>query len=317
VTRVRSVPRQYGPAMGDSSIMDLPDGRELAWIDLGKRRAPVVFAFHGTPGSRRTLTFDARAIVASGVRVVAPDRPGYGHSTARPGSGFADWAADVASLADHLKIGRFAVFGASGGGPFALACGRYLADRVAAIGIASGLGPTAEPGTEAGMTGVNRALVRLARRSALLAYPVLALGDQIFRWWPERALEGATRQLPPSDVEIMRRPEVQAVLAGDRSPAPHLVSLTAAREFALFAHDWGFRPEDVTVPVTLWHGLDDRNVPVAHARNLAEQLAKAELHEYPGEGHLLFFDRLADMLRVLGDAVTGDGPGRQSGLDPQ
>lgn len=296
--------------------MDLPDGRELAWVDIGRRRAPVVFACHGTPGSRRTLTFDAKAIVASGVRVVAPDRPGYGHSTARRGYAFADWAADVELLADHLKIDRFAVLGASGGGPFALACGRYLPGRVTAVGIASGPGPTREPGSEAGMMGFNKTLVRLARRSALLVYPVLALTDEVFRRWPERALEGSERQLPEADVAVLRRPEVRAVFVDDRNLAPRTASLAAAREFALFAHDWGFRPEEVTVPVTLWHGQVDRNVPVAHARHLAEHLAKADLHEYPGEGHLLVFDRMTEMLGELA-SMTGDGPGRQTDVDAQ
>jgi pimeloyl-ACP methyl ester carboxylesterase len=303
--------------MGDTSVMDLPDGRELAWLDLGKRRAPVVFAFHGTPGSRRTLAFDPKAVAASGVRVVAPDRPGYGHSTAHPGSGLADWAADVALLADHLKVGSFAVMGNSGGGPFALACGRYLPERVTAVGIASGVGPTDAPGSEAGMLRLNQALVRLARRSALLAFPMLAVTDEVFRRWPERAMAGAARQLPDRDVEILHRPEVQAVLAGDRALAPRSVPLTAAREFALFAHDWGFRVEDVTVPVTLWHGQADRNVPVAHARRLAERLPKAEIHEYPDEGHLLVFDRLAEMLRSLVDSGSAAPLDQGADVEPQ
>jgi pimeloyl-ACP methyl ester carboxylesterase len=295
--------------VADTSVMDLPDGRELAWMDLGKRRGPVVFAFHGTPGSRRTFTFDAKALASCGVRLIAPDRPGYGHSSSRPDPSFVHWAQDASLLADHLKVERFAVFATSGGGPFALACGRYLPERVTAIGIASGIGPTAEPGSETGMMGLNRALVHLARRSALFALPMLALTDQVFRRWPERALQGATRQLPERDVEIMRRPEVQAVLAGDRAVAPRSVSLAAAREFSLFAHDWGFRPEDVTVPVMLWHGQADRNVPVAHARHLAERLAKAELTEFPGEGHLVVFDRLAEMLRSLVDSGSARDAG--------
>lgn len=297
--------------------MDLPDGRELAWLDLGKRRGPVVFAFHGTPGSRRSLAFDAKAVVSSGARMVAPDRPGCGHSTSHPEQTLAGWAADVALLADHLKIEHFAVFGHSGGSPFALACGRYLADRVSAVGVASGVGPTAEPGSESEMMGFNRALVRLSRRSGLLAFPVLALTDLVFRRWPERALEGAARQLPERDVEIMRRPEVREALVSERRLAPRLSSLAAAREFSLFAHDWGFRPEDVTVPVTLWHGQADRNVPVAHARDLADRLPKAELHEFPGEGHLLVYDRLAEMLRALVAAGSGGELGGGADVDAQ
>jgi pimeloyl-ACP methyl ester carboxylesterase len=67
--------------MPDTRVMELPDGRESAWLETGKPRCFPVFAFHGTPGSRRQVAFDEKAIAAAGVRIIAPDRPGYGHSS--------------------------------------------------------------------------------------------------------------------------------------------------------------------------------------------------------------------------------------------
>ena len=112
--------------MPDTRVMELPDGRELAWLEAGKPRGRPVFAFHGTPGSRRQVSFDEKSITAAGVRMIAPDRPGYGHSSYHPGRSLADWAADVSALADHLKVGTFTVVGVSGGGPHAVACARLL-----------------------------------------------------------------------------------------------------------------------------------------------------------------------------------------------
>src|SRR5437667_4531585 len=98
----------------ETRIFDLPDGRELAWSEAGDPVGAPVFAFHGTPGSRRQLLFDAAPLLAARVRFIAPDRPGYGHSTFHPGRTLRDWAGDVAALADHLGIERFAVLGISG-----------------------------------------------------------------------------------------------------------------------------------------------------------------------------------------------------------
>lgn len=50
----------------------------------------------------------------------------------------ADWSADVAALADHLRSERFTVTGASSGGPYAVACAALLADRVATVGVVCG-----------------------------------------------------------------------------------------------------------------------------------------------------------------------------------
>ena len=104
--------------MPDTRVMELPDGRELAWLETGKPRGFPVFTFHGTPGSRRQVSFDEKAITAAG-RPHASRRigPGYGHSSFHPGRALADWAADVAALADHLKLESFAVVGRLGRWP--------------------------------------------------------------------------------------------------------------------------------------------------------------------------------------------------------
>jgi len=44
--------------MPDTRVMELPDGRELAWLETGKPRGFPVFAFQGTPGSRPQVSFD-------------------------------------------------------------------------------------------------------------------------------------------------------------------------------------------------------------------------------------------------------------------
>ena len=112
--------------MGDTVVMDLPDGRELAWLESGDPKGPAVFVFHGTPGSRLEVSCDQVPIISSGVRFIAVDRPGYGHSTFQRGRRLADWASDVTRLADHLKIDGFSVIGVSGGGPHAAACARLF-----------------------------------------------------------------------------------------------------------------------------------------------------------------------------------------------
>jgi pimeloyl-ACP methyl ester carboxylesterase len=78
--------------------------------------------FHGHPGSRLEARFLAKAADRAGVRLVGVDRPGMGLSTYQSRRRVMDWPGDVAQLADHLKLGRFAVVGFSGGGLYSLAC---------------------------------------------------------------------------------------------------------------------------------------------------------------------------------------------------
>lgn len=285
--------------MTDTVVMELSDGRELAWLELGDPNGPAVFVFHGTPGSRLQVSFDDRSIVASGVRFIAPDRPGYGHSSLHRGRRLFDWAADVAALADHLGIDRFSVVGISGGGPHALACARFLPDRIVAAGVVSGVGSLAEGGSEDGMMGFNRLVTRLARRSGLFVFPPIGFSAFVFRHWPDRALAASSRQLPRSDVEALERPDVKAAFVKSARHASSTNALAAAQDFGLFAADWGFRPEEIDVPVHIWHGTDDRNVPIAHARSHAARTNGATLHVCNGEGHMLVVEHFEEILRTV------------------
>jgi pimeloyl-ACP methyl ester carboxylesterase len=75
------------------------------------------------------------------VRVLCPDRPGIGRSDPHPERTIPGYANDVNALVDAMGFERFAVLGYSGGGPYALACGAKLSERVSAVGNMAGLGP--------------------------------------------------------------------------------------------------------------------------------------------------------------------------------
>ncbi len=285
--------------------MDLPDGRELAWLEQGDAEGPAVFVFHGTPGSRLQVSFDETAIAAAGVRSIAVDRPGYGHSSFQQQRRLEDWPSDISRLADHLGLETFSVVGISGGGPHALACARLLPDRVRGAGIVSGIGPLAERGSEAEMMFFNRLVARLARRSRHLVYPLFALTTWLFRRWPERSIRATLGQSPRSDADVMNRPEVLSAYINSYRRAPSTTARAAAQDFSLFASQWGFRLEDITIPVDIWHGDDDRNVPMSHGRLQADRIPRARLHECPGEGHLLALVRLAEILTTVSVGGTG------------
>jgi pimeloyl-ACP methyl ester carboxylesterase len=280
--------------------MTLPDGRELAWLETGKARGFPVFIFHGTPGTRLQVSFDEKAIAASGVRLIAPDRPGYGHSSFHKGRTLADWATDVAILADHLKLERFAVAGVSGGGPHAAVCARLLPERVTAAGLVSGVAPMADPDFDVAMVGFNKAATVLAHRAPVVLQSLVALQGFITRRWPDAALRAMSSQMPAPDVELLARPDVHAAFMQDLLSPSATTAQATAQDFVLFARDWGFRLQDITVPVHVWQGDLDKNVPFAHGTFMAEHIPGAEFHACPGEGHLLAVTHLEEILRTVG-----------------
>ena len=65
--------------------------------------------------------------------------------------------------------------------------------------------------------------------------------------------------------------------------------------------DWGFQPEAITIPVSVWFGDNDLMVPPTHAQWLLRTITTSQGHHYPGEGHLSIianhFDELASDIK--------------------
>lgn len=281
--------------MDDSRVTVLADGRDLGWLELGSPAGMPVFVFHGTPGSRLQLAIEDSAIRAAGVRLVCPDRPGYGLSTFQPDRRLVDWPRDVAHLADHLEIDRFAVIGVSGGGPHAAACAALLGDRVTSAAIVSGVGPLADPRATEGMMLPNRIFTALSRRRSVVLHVVMYIEVGALRRWPSRALDLMVKQLPPPDVAILSRPEVRATFELDAVRSSRTAGWAAAQDFELFAADWGFDLGAIEVPVHIWQGDADLNVPPHHARLLHEAIPGSVLHELNGEGHFMVLDHFEEI----------------------
>lgn len=126
----------------ESLTFTLPDDRTLGYSSYGstKHSDPVIFLFHGMPGSRICGRSWNQLCARIGARLIAVDRPGCGFSSFANRS-ITDWPEDVTQLADHLNVQRFSVIGASGGGPFALACARFIpAERLRSTTVVCGIG---------------------------------------------------------------------------------------------------------------------------------------------------------------------------------
>ena len=73
----------------------------------------------------------------------------------------------------------------------------------------------------------------------------------------------------------------------------------AQDELIITTRPWGFRVDEIRVPVHLWHGELDMLVPVESARYVARTIPNCEAGFFPDEGHLLSFGHSEEILRTL------------------
>lgn len=290
-----------------------PDGRRLEFRLTGPPGGlPVVF-HHGAPGAAVPFGPLERAVADRGLRALTVSRPGYGTSDplpdeTSPGT-VADAVTDTLCVLDELGAEEFLAVGWSSGGPRALACGALLPGRCRAVASLAGYAPPRVEGLDpvAGMDENSAAEFTAARtgRQALEAH----LEEQV------QAMAAAASAPDGDVVELLRAmlpPVDQAVMSGDFADyvlgaAEHSLrqGIVGWRDDDLSVdRPWGFAVEEIVVPTRIWHGREDRTVPVAHGEWLAAHVPDARAHLLEHEGHLSLVARLD---RVLDDLLEAAG----------
>jgi len=281
------------------ATITLSDGRILAFAEYGDPAGKPVFFFHGTPGSRFFRPPD-EITHRLGVRLVCFDRPGYGESAFQQKRTLLNWPKDVAQVADHLGISRFAVAGHSGGGPHTLACAYALPDRIIAAATISGAGPVDAPGATVGMTSINKFGFKFGR---YVPWPI-----GYFLIWliyhnrcsdPAKAMDNDKGKRPLADDELIEMPEVRNTCLQSELEAFRPGIKGMAWDVRLITSPWKFLLHDIKGPVHLWHGTTDDLTSVPMVRYMAQEIPNSHLTLFEGEAHLLLFPHWEQILSDL------------------
>ncbi|KAF5012996.1 hypothetical protein FDECE_943 [Fusarium decemcellulare] len=282
--------------------------RLISWAEFGSPNGrPVVF-LHGTPSSRLECAEFHQELHEHNIRLIAPDRPGFGRSEFLPDRTIGGYANEIQALAKHLSLSEYMVMGGSGGGPYALACARHIKpeDGLRAVSVFAGMAPY-----DCGLKDVNwnsslnfylvRWMPSLLRYLLRFSLPVPKgnLTGPLEEWTPdpsmqaesEKKLKRYTDTLKGRDKEVMTKPGVLEYMAATVVESDIQGFDGYMQEAKLFAQPWDFQLEDVTYasegkrPLVLWYGTDDVNATIHMGRYIASKVVGSELKEIEGETH--------------------------------
>ncbi len=279
-----------------TNILELSNGTHLCWAEYGDRDGKPVLVFHGNPGSRLAWGAMPRTPFLPGVRLVALDRPGYGQTDFKPHA-LKRWPNDMVELADHLGIEKFAVFGPSGGAPYALVCAWKIPDRLTAVGVFGAVGPNAPEAVE-GVIPSLKLLWRLAKPLQWAVRLQMWLISHAARRNPEWVAK-KMRDLELKDVDkaVFDRPEILELFSVDLPEAYRQNGIGSAYDVTIPA-DWPILLREIRTKVQLWHA--ERDPLVGNMTlYLAKCLPEADLRRLPGEGHLWIIGHMPEVLEAL------------------
>lgn len=255
------------------------------WVhDVGS--GPAVLLLHGSgPGVSASANWRLTipALVEAGHRVIAPDQLGFGQTVPPADHEYSvdSWLAHAVALLDELGVERTSVVGNSFGGAMALRLARFHADRVERLVLMGSVG---------------------------VPFPITDGLDRV--WGYEPSVEAMRDLLGvfAYDTSLMTDD-----LAHDRYDAS-VKDGADARFSAMFPAprqrwvDAMALPEEevraITVPTLLFHGRDDRVIPLDTSLRLLHLIEDAQLHVFGRCGHWTQIEHADEFNRMLADFVA-------------
>jgi pimeloyl-ACP methyl ester carboxylesterase len=280
----------------------LADGRILAYCEFGNPTGPLVFYFHGTPGSRLEAGLIDGEARNAGVRLVSVDRPGIGRSTYQSGRRISDWPDDVVQLADGLGYAgtSFGIVGMSGGAPYVTVCARMIPHRLTHVAIVSGHGPLGAPGVSAGSE--DKLIAFMTRRPRLSRMGLNFVSRRLDRK-PDKVANRVMHNWAEVDRQLVQcNAGYYEFLIDNLDEAVRCGVDGILTDVRLLGCHWGFDLREIRgVSVSIWQGGCDGISPPSTGRYFHSQIAGSEYHFDPRASHITMFKwHAAEILSQFG-----------------
>lgn len=265
-------------------LIDRADGSNLAIWTIGPDSGiPVVFC-HPAPGSGR-FDPDPLASAESGVRIIAPNRRGYGRSTrAACKATIAQAGRDVLAALDYFEIPEATIAGWSAGGRVGMWVAAHHPDRVRSLAIVG------TPAPQEAVRWIPEEQVAMIE--GMKADPIAAIDQMVAVFEPMLADKSVRTSFlsasPVDSVALETDPDLAVRVDNMLDDAFQQGAIGMAVDIASYTMvDWGFDPSDIGVPTLAFSGAEDEVVPPAHGEWYADKIRGASHVVEPRVGHLV------------------------------
>lgn len=278
----------------------LDNGNQVSYGEYGPSNGYPIIYCHNIFGSRRqVLPFD-KVLQNAGLRIIVPERPGYGYSTFSPNRTALNWVEDLDEFIQHLQIKRYSILGFGAGARYATASAARATNKPERLVLVSPL-PEITERNVSDMPGIVRHSSNLVRFSHRISLMIL---DYVFKRGPYEYYQRLLAESPDIDTLLSQIPDLYGVLIESWQDATSQGSKTILKEIEIYSNPWEFDLNEIECPTTLWHGSLDVTVPPRSISDMAASIKHCDHKLVAEETHWIFYRRWGEILSVLGESIA-------------
>ena len=119
---------------------------------------------------------------------------------------------------------------------------------------------------------------------------------------PEKMIKNMMKSFLEVDREIFKNSEIQKKFISILQVAFKSGYKGAKQDAYILKHDWGFDLKEVTLPIYLYHGMEDLNVSIETAEYVVNKLPNCIPKVFPKEGHISLIEKnFGEIMELLND----------------
>ncbi|MDO6765057.1 alpha/beta fold hydrolase [Agarivorans sp. 1_MG-2023] len=288
------------PQDSNARYFRLPDERKLCYQEFGDPKGKPVVYCHSILGCRLENFFDQVDIAAQlGIRLISIDRPGFGGSDYHESYSFVQWTADLKALLEHLNLAKVELLGYATGGVYAACSAAKIPDMVSHLTIVSSGDALTYDSDYKATAKLYRMHMKLARDFPNMHRLFTNILDKGLHKDPNKLFKVLARDLEGTDVELFESPMFKEKFGRYLMESKVQGGNAFSDEVRQVMAPWGFEIEDVKVATQLFHGENDKHIPLTLAERFIARAENARLEVIPELGHYMIYQHWPAILESI------------------
>ena len=278
--------------------LTLHDSSSLEYTEYGDPSGIPIMYFHGIIHSRQIFNPFSDYIETHGLRIIAPERPGFGATSLPKDISLTSFANNIKQLADHLGIEKFYVLGEGNGGGAALACADTLPKQVIRTSVVACV-PDRSFDQLRKLFPFERQLHQMKQKySKTLAIPLAKIMLKMLSKY-DVFIQLMASNFHHTDRDIVLSPEYARIFQGSMRNALPYNAKGFLQDYFSRSQDWDFQTQNISGHVDVWHGDSDPYTKIESAKAIADSIPTHTTHFLENHGHYIFFSHTDKILEQL------------------